>query len=97
MGRDYFDLLDEGCTPQISIHAPRVGRDLRYYGFTINRSRFQSTRPVWGATWISVKDRLPEPISIHAPRVGRDIWNLCGLAWTEEFQSTRPVWGATAD
>ena len=57
--------------------------------------RFQSTRPVWGATFFAVI-LLPFPIiSIHAPRVGRD-----GIPWQEyllrkSFQSTRPVWGAT--
>ena len=35
--------------------------------------RFQSTRPVWGATDGDVRDRLRECISIHAPRVGRDM------------------------
>ena len=39
----------------ISIHAPRAGCDLRYYGFTINRSRFQSTHPVRGATSTTIR------------------------------------------
>ena len=34
----------------ISIHAPRVGRDCSHVFFSFQRSRFQSTRPVWGAT-----------------------------------------------
>ena len=34
----------------ISIHAPRVGRDRRQRGRSASGRRFQSTRPVWGAT-----------------------------------------------
>ena len=34
----------------ISIHAPRVGSDFVYERITVNRARFQSTLPVWGAT-----------------------------------------------
>ena len=80
----------------ISIHAPRVGRDLRCgerLGARINFNprapcgarrevelvagvvlKFQSTRPVWGAT----PQKPPPPIK------------------TNRFQSTRPVWGATS-
>ena len=35
--------------------------------------RFQSTRPVWGATLVSAKSHRHRKISIHAPRVGRDL------------------------
>ena len=34
----------------ISIHAPRVGRDCETTPWSRARTRFQSTRPVWGAT-----------------------------------------------
>ena len=34
----------------ISIHAPRVGRDVLSFSFARQSVRFQSTRPVWGAT-----------------------------------------------
>ena len=34
----------------ISIHAPRVGRDALVGAILIQRQQFQSTRPVWGAT-----------------------------------------------
>ena len=56
----------------ISIHAPRVGCD------QINRldaavaPKFQSTHPVWGATWLACSIRQSAVISIHAPRVGCD-------------------------
>ena len=35
--------------------------------------RFQSTRPVWGATKMGGTERGRKDISIHAPRVGRDL------------------------
>ena len=35
--------------------------------------RFQSTRPVWGATKAARQYPFPFIISIHAPRVGRDL------------------------
>ena len=36
--------------------------------------RFQSTRPVWGATYLDLRDYAIELISIHAPRAGRDFY-----------------------
>ena len=58
-------------------------------------SRFQSTRPVWGATVKTGGLRHPLQISIHAPRVGRDLVIRAAIALFIPFQSTRPVWGAT--
>ena len=60
------------ATINISIHAPRVGRDRRRWARMRHRRRFQSTRPVWGATAIGIQAARVEAISIHAPRVGRD-------------------------
>ena len=40
----------ETYIPDISIHAPRVGRDTRRVMTSCSAARFQSTRPVWGAT-----------------------------------------------
>ena len=36
---------------RISIHAPRVGRDMKSFSFQPCARPFQSTRPVWGATF----------------------------------------------
>ncbi len=33
---------------------------------------FQSTRPVWGATFVALHIPDGRRVSIHAPRVGRD-------------------------
>ena len=35
---------------------------------------FQSTRPVWGATYTYLTYARGRSISIHAPRVGRDMY-----------------------
>ena len=56
----------------ISIHAPRVGRDMFGQIRPIVVDEFQSTRPVWGATAAPHGDDAAGEISIHAPRVGRD-------------------------
>ena len=56
----------------ISIHAPRVGRDGNIVITCAAVVTFQSTRPVWGATVGDVNGFHALDISIHAPRVGRD-------------------------
>ena len=64
------------CRPDdggISIHAPRVGRDLGAADIGTTDTTFQSTRPVWGATAIVNGILTNLDISIHAPRVGRDV------------------------
>ena len=60
------------CSSTISIHAPRVGRDLPGNALKELGWEFQSTRPVWGATSRLARDIVIGAISIHAPRVGRD-------------------------
>ena len=65
------------------------------HGEAVIREKFQSTRPVWGATKAAAGDRPRQLISIHAPRVGRDSsFRRCPCT-AAAFQSTRPVWGAT--
>ena len=93
VGRDIVARQQE-VMQYVSIHAPRVGRDAgcrrlpRHIGRFNPRApcgarrrqspssgangKFQSTRPVWGATEEEA-DKLHETlVSIHAPRVGRD-------------------------
>ena len=62
----------------------------------MNTEMFQSTRPVWGATYLSLTEFISILVSIHAPRVGRDEDSPTLPRAAREFQSTRPVWGATA-
>ena len=49
MGRDIDD-TNLSNAAVISIHAPRMGRDLRLEHYALFAELFQSTRPVWGAT-----------------------------------------------
>ena len=37
---------------------------------------FQSTHPVWGATYFSIPLFFGSDVSIHAPRVGCDTWRM---------------------
>ena len=80
----------------ISIHAPRVGCDFICSYLACPILLFQSTHPVWGATFHnSPKSTSGALISIHAPRVGCDAGRGQGSGLQWGFQSTHPVWGAT--
>ena len=51
MGRDSYHKSIQ-CRPYgISIHAPRMGRDPSMNRLWLHAAGFQSTRPVWGATY----------------------------------------------
>ena len=69
--RDLFFLRIVPPTP-ISIHAPRVGSDHRHGKAFYRAYRFQSTLPVWGATFCPYRKRAGLSISIYAPRGGSD-------------------------
>ena len=93
-GRDVKILRKFRLCRGISIHAPRAGRDRKLFltvivnvnfnprapcgarqplmRYTRSSSRFQSTRPVRGATQTRSKPGQAAAISIHAPRAGRD-------------------------
>ena len=55
----------------ISIHSPRMGRDLNVSGRRTT-SPFQSTLPAWGETFFPFCPSDLRDISIHSPRMGRD-------------------------
>ena len=57
---------------QVSIHAPRTGRDYGSSSPALMFCVFQSTRPVRGATVVADTDDRRLGVSIHAPRTGRD-------------------------
>ena len=97
VGRDKRRQLFAGARKRISIHAPRVGRDWFKYSGLFIVHQFQSTRPVWGATFLDDAVETRIGISIHAPRVGRDEEIVFYKPAVAIFQSTRPVWGATAN
>ena len=54
----------------ISIHSPRMGRDVADHG--VECKTFQSTLPAWGETTAEEYRAELEDISIHSPRMGRD-------------------------
>ena len=63
---------------EISIHTPRVGRDLRQSASARFPTHFNPHAPC-GARRVCCQRRQPKPaISIHTPRVGRDavIWRM---------------------
>ena len=61
MGRDYFSSFGKNMETWISIHAPRMGRDLFPTAGRAAMSTFQSTRPAWGAT----NSYLPSALSLN--------------------------------
>ena len=80
----------------ISIHAPRMGSDLKRSDDMTQKILFQSTLPGWGAT-PSVRPHTPiQAISIHAPRMGSDPLRCSLASVSYPFQSTLPGWGATS-
>ena len=56
----------------ISIHSPRMGRDLLDNRALKDERLFQSTLPAWGETMLTRPREEGEEISIHSPRMGRD-------------------------
>ena len=97
VGRDDIAEGDYKNHFAISIHAPRVGRDWTTRGFRRAVARFQSTRPVWGATFIF----HPHEIPWKQFQSTRPVWGATiqtnSFNRILKFQSTRPVWGATAN
>ena len=79
----------------ISIHAPHTGRDLPCTVSMDIVRRFQSTRPIRGATRITASALRSSRISIHAPHTGRDKNSRFRSSGSALFQSTRPIRGAT--
>ena len=71
-GVRHADTLFPGVGIGISIHAPRVGCDFQATALYDMIAEFQSTHPVWGATFLLGNNPGLVAISIHAPRVGCD-------------------------
>ena len=57
----------------ISIHSPRMGRDVHPARPGAWHYQFQSTLPAWGETRLMRYSFRQAAISIHSPRMGRDI------------------------
>ena len=93
VGRDRGD-FEMAVMRVISIHAPRVGRDGLSAKTDCRNFTFQSTRPVWGATWTCAPAASAQRFQSTRP-----VWGATRQTQTQPrqqpFQSTRPVWGAT--
>ena len=74
----------------ISIHAPRVGSDGKLVERLYSPLIFQSTLPVWGATFQNPSVSLVSMISIHAPRVGSDFGEATALLFYNNFNPRSP-------
>ena len=74
----------------ISIHAPHTGRDSRRIHCILPSLKFQSTRPIRGATLCRQIGNAPEGISIHAPHTGRDSPAQAGRADARHFNPRAP-------
>ena len=95
VGRDKGRGENLVVTLDISIHAPRVGRDCGRHHTDDRAKRFQSTRPVWGATWDQITDMAAAVFQSTRPVWGATTLSLAWRYMRKTFQSTRPVWGAT--
>ena len=106
----YFMLISDRI--KISIHAPRVGSDLKpelvrasspdfnprspcgerlhIMDDLMDTLQFQSTLPVWGATFPDNPIRDYIQISIHAPRVGSDAAATATTAAPPNFNPRSP-------
>ena len=93
-GRDSRRSDPSPCRWYFNPRAP-CGARLHFDALLANVAKFQSTRPVRGATLTSKSGAGSTTISIHAPRAGRDVLTGSGEWQVPEFQSTRPVRGAT--
>ena len=73
-----------GVPFDVSIHAPRAGRDSGNL-VGLLASVFQSTRPARGATIFQIIYLTASGVSIHAPRAGRDLlsfhWHKSGMCF----------------
>ena len=82
-------------THLISIHAPRVGSDVEAEVSAIE-AEFQSTLPVWGATYKDMETNLNYAFQSTLPVWGATMMPTTMPGIVKLFQSTLPVWGATA-
>ncbi|AUD83539.1 hypothetical protein NRBB52_1485 [Bifidobacterium breve] len=79
---------------KISIHAPRMGSDLKSFADCLKPFLFQSTLPGWGATH-EQRQHVPHvEISIHAPRMGSDLIGGPGVAIVPAISIHAPRMGS---
>ncbi len=64
--------MGAGVRPGISIHSPRMGRDIYDTMASIVANHFNPLSPHGERPRLSALSSVPPPISIHSPRMGRD-------------------------
>ena len=79
----------------ISIHSPRMGRDLVPAGKGGKRQYFNPLSPHGERPGGTGRATEKVEISIHSPRMGRDLLDNKALKDERLFQSTLPAWGET--
>ena len=85
--RDVEAVLDVAL---VSIHAPHAGRDITCRFAPPPPRRFQSTRPMRGATAQTVLEVIARNVSIHAPHAGRDDFSAPSPAMCPCFNPRAP-------
>ena len=66
----------------ISIHAPLVGRDMQSTAVVKTLRIFQSTRPLWGATWVE-----QEGVTMEVFQSTRPLWGATGPRQRHRLQT----------
>ena len=79
----------------ISIHSPRMGRDLEKATVRIT-ANISIHSPRMGRDFRTGSPVSAYPISIHSPRMGRDASDTLLDDESLQFQSTLPAWGETS-
>ena len=75
---------------KISIHSPRMGRDLVWCQLMNTSRLFQSTLPAWGETLNISRLYNSCWISIHSPRMGRDYMGWVKFTNYKNFNPLSP-------
>ena len=94
-GRDLICSLSRRCSIGFNPRAP-YGARLDPDEDRTTKGKFQSTRPVRGATVTDAYSVILDNVSIHAPRTGRDTPARGPFHANPNLQTTRPVGGATS-
>jgi hypothetical protein len=79
----------------VSILAPWIGGDMRFYLVALNRSAVSIPAPRRGRDYSQFCHRTQNLVSIHTPRRERDDEASSLFHSFEQFQSTRPGGDAT--
>jgi hypothetical protein len=94
VGSDGGQAPVKGCALCFNPRSP-CGERRRHRAYQVDVGLFQSTLPVWGATWAGGNYVVTRAsFNPRSPCGERPAWGPVSLCWPL-FQSTLPVWGAT--